>query len=44
MELASEATPTSLFFGAQPNAEGFYEKLGYARGLTSFSFKKQRKV
>jgi len=44
MELAAETTPTSLYFGAQPDAEGFYEKLGYPHGLTSFFLKKKRKT
>ncbi len=36
MELAWEASPTSLHFGVQPEDEGFYEKLGYKRGLQSY--------
>ena len=43
MELAFEASPTSLFFGAQPEAEGFYEKLGYEKSLQSFNKKKARR-
>ncbi|MEA4816081.1 MAG: GNAT family N-acetyltransferase [Lachnospiraceae bacterium] len=43
MELASEATPTSLFFGAQPSTEAFYEKFGYLHGLASFSLKSKEK-
>ena len=44
MELAFEASPTSLFFGAQPEAEGFYEKIGYEKSMQSFAKKKPRKV
>lgn len=42
MELAWETSPTSLYFGAQPGKEGFYENLGYEQGLQSFSRKKPR--
>ncbi len=42
MRRAVEASPTSLFFGAQPEAEGFYEKLGLERSLQSFSVKKKK--
>ena len=42
MEMAWERSPTSLFFGAQPGNEGFFEKLGYQRGMTSFLRKKPR--
>ena len=41
-ELAKEVAPTSLFFGAQPEKEGFYEKLGFEKSLQSFQFKKPR--
>ena len=41
MELAFEISPTSLFFGAQPEAVGFYEKLGYEKSLQSFGKKKR---
>ena len=43
MELAFETSPTSLFFGAQPQAVGFYEKLGYEKSVQSFAKKKPRK-
>ena len=43
MELAFEASSTSLFFGAQPEAVGFYENLGYERSLQSFGKKKLRR-
>jgi predicted GNAT family N-acyltransferase len=42
MELAWEASPTSLFFGAQPGKEEFFEKLGYMRSIQSFQRKKER--
>lgn len=42
MELAWEASPTSLFFGAQPGNEGFFEKLGYTKSMQSYSKKKPR--
>ena len=31
LQLAREAAPTLLYFGAQPGAEGFYERNGYRR-------------
>jgi len=43
MELAFETSPTSLFFGAQPQSVGFYEKLGYEKGVQSFVKKKPRR-
>ena len=43
MSLAFETSPTSLFFGAQPEAIAFYEKIGYEKSLQSFSKKKPRK-
>jgi len=43
MELAFEASPTSLFFGDQPQAVGFYEKLGYEKSVQSFAKKKPRR-
>jgi GNAT superfamily N-acetyltransferase len=42
MELAWEASPTSLFFGAQPGKEGFFERLGYQRSLQSYARRKAR--
>jgi GNAT superfamily N-acetyltransferase len=42
MELAWDASPTSLFFGAQPGKEQFYESLGYERSLASFARRKPR--
>jgi len=43
MTLAFETSPTSLFFGAQTEVEGFYEKLGYEKSLQSFCKKKSRR-
>lgn len=43
MRRAAQVSPTSLFFGAQPGAVGFYEKLGAEKSLQSFVIKKQRK-
>ncbi|MBH0155224.1 GNAT family N-acetyltransferase [Fictibacillus sp. 5RED26] len=43
MELAFEHSPTSLFIGAQPGKEHFFEKLGYTKSIQSFQKKKQRK-
>jgi ribosomal protein S18 acetylase RimI-like enzyme len=42
MELAWEHSPTSLFLGAQPGNEGFFEKLGYERSMTSYVKRKPR--
>lgn len=42
MELAWEHSPTSLFFGAQPGNEQFFEKLGFKPSLVSFCRKKSR--
>ncbi|WP_416730963.1 GNAT family N-acetyltransferase [Fictibacillus sp. JL2B1089] len=43
MELAWEQSPTSLFIGAQPGKEPFFEKLGYTKSIQSFQKKKERK-
>jgi ribosomal protein S18 acetylase RimI-like enzyme len=43
MALAYETSPTSLFFGAQPQAAGFYEKLGYEKSMQSFCKTKPRR-
>lgn len=43
MSLAFETSPTSLFFGAQPEAIAFYEKIGYEKSLQSFNKQKPRK-
>lgn len=36
LRLAKQATPTLLYFGAQPQAEHFYEKNGCVRSLCAF--------
>ena len=36
LELAREHTPTMLYFGAQPQAQGFYEKNGCKRSLQGY--------
>jgi len=43
MDLAFETSPTSLFFGAQPDAVEFYDKIGYEKSMQSFSRKKPRR-
>lgn len=43
MRLAEEITPTTLYWGAQPDAVGFYEGLGYEKSLQSFTMRKERK-
>jgi len=40
MEMVRQRSPTSLFFGAQPGNEAFFEKLGCERGMTSFVLRK----
>lgn len=42
LRLAGEHTPTMLYFGAQPGAEGFYEKNGCQKSLQSYEIKKKR--
>jgi GNAT superfamily N-acetyltransferase len=42
MKLAWEHAPTSLFFGAQPGNELFFEKLGFQPGLEGFFRRKPR--
>ncbi len=37
LSLAKAHTPTLLYFGAQPGAEGFYEKNGCQKGLQSYT-------
>ena len=43
LQLARENTPTMLYFGAQPDAEPFYEKNGCAKGLQSYTIQKKRR-
>lgn len=40
LQLARDHTPTMLYFGAQSEAEAFYEKNGCQRGLQSYIIKK----
>ena len=40
IQLAKENTPTTLYFGAQPGVEVFYEKNGCQKGLQSYTIKK----
>ena len=40
LQLAKENTPTMLYFGSQPGAEGFYEKNGCKQGLPSYVIEK----
>lgn len=41
LRLAREHTPTMLYFGAQPGAEGFYEKNGCRPSLPSYAIQKE---
>ena len=42
LQLARENTPSMLYFGAQPGAEGFYEKNGCPKGFQSYTIEKKR--
>ena len=42
LRLAKESTPTMLYFGSQPEAEGFYEKNGCKKGLQPYTIGKKR--
>ena len=42
LQLAKDHTPTMLYFGAQHEAESFYEKNGCQKGLQSYTIKKRR--
>ena len=42
LQLARENTPTTLYFGAQPDAVKFYEKNGCPKGFQSFTILKKR--
>ena len=42
LQLAKENTPTMLYFGSRPEAEGFYEKNGCRKGLQSYTIEKKR--
>lgn len=39
LRLAKQTTPTLLYFGAQPQAEQFYEKNGCTPGLRAFEIR-----
>ncbi len=43
MELAWEHSPTSLFLGAQPGKEPFFEKLGFEPSLHAYQKRKTRR-
>lgn len=42
LQLARDNTPTTLYFGAQPGMEPFYEKNGCKKGLQSYTIEKER--
>lgn len=42
IQLAREYSPTTLYFGAQPGVEPFYEKNGCVKGMQSYVIKKMR--
>lgn len=42
LQLAKDHTPTMLYFGSQPGAEGFYEKNGCQKGLQAYTIEKKR--
>ena len=42
LQLAKENAPTTLYFGAQPGAERFYEKNGCPKGLQSYTIARKR--
>ena len=42
LQLAKANTPTMLYFGSQPGAEGFYEKNGCKKGMQSYTIDKKR--
>jgi ribosomal protein S18 acetylase RimI-like enzyme len=44
MEIAWEKSPTSLFLGAQPGNELFFEKSGYEKSMQSYQKRKPRKI
>ena len=41
--LAVDNTPTTLYFGAQPDVEDFYIKNGCTRGMQSYTIRKKRR-
>ena len=42
LQLAKANTPTMLYFGAQPGAEGFYEKNCCSKGMQCYTIEKKR--
>lgn len=42
LHMAKDHTPTILYFGSQPEAEGFYEKNGCQKSLQSYTIEKKR--
>ena len=42
LQLAQEHTPTTLYFGAQPGVEKFYEKNGCVKGMQAYTIRKRR--
>ena len=42
MDMAFEASPSTLSFGAQPQNEGFFEKQGYQQTMGFFQKRKNR--
>lgn len=42
LQLVGGSSPTTLYFGAQPGTESFYEKNGCQKGLQSYTIKKRR--
>lgn len=42
LQLARDNTPTMLYFGAQPEAESFYEKNGCQKSLQSYLIEKPK--
>jgi ribosomal protein S18 acetylase RimI-like enzyme len=44
MELAWEASPTSLFFGSQQGNEIFFDKAGYEKSMQSYQKRKPRRI
>jgi len=44
MELAWGRSPTSIFLGAQPGNEGFFERLGFEPGMASYVKRKPRQI
>ena len=42
LQLARKNTPTMLYFGAQPDAEKFYERNGCPKSIQSCTIEKKR--